>query len=182
VSRCYGSASENPDDLGRRVHFTGKNVPYAPGRFRARSRPASPRLRRPVRLTRIASAILVNKPPVRAFNPARNPRLGQGHGLDRFASFSLSPTPRSIPHRYRDRRQGNLIGLSWFGASPARMKGCWRQRRAHDNLLVGGGEEPYILWRRPSERRPGRNTVSRRRDTVPCMHSGESGKCGQPAL
>lgn len=36
----------------------------------------------------------------------------------------------SNPHRYRDRRQGNLIGLSWFGASPARMKGCWRQRRA----------------------------------------------------
>jgi len=35
-----------------------------------------------------------------------------------------------VPHRYRDRRQGNLIGLSWFGASPARMKGCWRQRRA----------------------------------------------------
>src|ERR1700675_4139261 len=32
--------------------------------------------------------------------------------------------------RYRDRRQGNLIGLSWFGASPARMKGCWRQKRA----------------------------------------------------
>ena len=49
-------------------------------------------------------------------------------------------------------------------------------------VAVGGGEEPYILWRRPSERRPGRNTVSRRRDTVPCMHSGESGKCGQPAL
>src|ERR1700730_7675265 len=32
--------------------------------------------------------------------------------------------------RYRERRHGNLIGLSWFGASPARMKGCWRQRRA----------------------------------------------------
>jgi hypothetical protein len=48
--------------------------------------------------------------------------------------------------------------------------------------LVGGGDEPYILWRRPSERRPARNAVSRRRDTVPCMHSGESGKCGQHAL
>jgi hypothetical protein len=47
---------------------------------------------------------------------------------------------------------------------------------------VGGGEEPYILWRRPSERWPGRNAVGCRRDTVPFMHSGESGKCGQPAL
>ena len=45
----------------------------------------------------------------------------------------LTPNPHPLPsnpHRYRDRRQGNLIGLSWFGASPARMKGCWRQRRA----------------------------------------------------
>jgi hypothetical protein len=33
--------------------------------------------------------------------------------------------------RYRDRRQGNLIGLSWFGeASSAGMKACWIQRRA----------------------------------------------------
>jgi hypothetical protein len=32
-----------------------------------------PRLRRPVRLARIASAILVNKPPFRSFSPARTP-------------------------------------------------------------------------------------------------------------
>jgi hypothetical protein len=47
---------------------------------------------------------------------------------------------------------------------------------------VGGGEEPYILWRRPRERWPARNAVSRRRGTVLCMHSGKSGKCGEPAL
>jgi hypothetical protein len=49
-------------------------------------------------------------------------------------------------------------------------------------VLVSGGEVPYIFWRRTGERRPGDMPLVGSRDTFPCMHSGESEKCGQPAL
>jgi hypothetical protein len=48
--------------------------------------------------------------------------------------------------------------------------------------VVSGGEVPYIFWRRTGERRPGDMPLVGSRDTFPCMHSGESEKCGQPAL
>jgi hypothetical protein len=74
---------------------------------------------------------------------------------------------------------------AWYPDVSARQR-LTKLLRSHGILKggrrVGGGDEQYILWRRPGERWPGRNAVSRRRDTVPCMHSGESGKCGQPAL
>ncbi len=45
-----------------------RHQPFAPDLGRHR-----PRLRRPVKLARIATAILVNKRPVRSFSPARTP-------------------------------------------------------------------------------------------------------------
>jgi hypothetical protein len=75
-----------------------------------------------------------NQPPIRPVSMPANasigpPALTLGAGV-RLTGSPLNARRQPIPHRYRDRRQGNLIGLSWFGASPARMKGCWRQRRA----------------------------------------------------
>jgi hypothetical protein len=42
--------------------------------------------------------------------------LGQSHGRDRFASFSLSPTPRSIPHRARGTASAPPTAISCLGA------------------------------------------------------------------
>jgi len=42
-----------------------------------------------------------------------------------------------------------------------------------NNTFFGDGQSKGGLGEMPS---------ASRRDTVPCMHSGESGKCGQPVL
>jgi hypothetical protein len=42
-----------------------------------------------------------------------------------------------------------------------------------NNTFFGDGQAKGGLGEMPS---------ASRRDTVPCMHSGESGKCGQPVL
>jgi hypothetical protein len=55
-----------------------------------------------------------------------------------------------------------------------------RSRSVGRVCAVSGGEVRYIFWRRTGERRPGDMPLVGRRDTFPCMHSGESEKCGQP--
>ena len=94
------------------IHHRSKTHHSAPALDRHR-----PRLRRPVRLARIASAILLNNPPVRSFSPCKDTHAsGQSHGRDRFASFSLSPTPRSIPHRARGTASAPPTAISCLGA------------------------------------------------------------------
>jgi hypothetical protein len=79
-------------------------------------------LRRPVRLARIASAIPVNKPPVRSFSPARTPTprakdmgsTASRHSLRarRPAQFPIEPAAPPVPHPPRFR------ALALFGRRP----------------------------------------------------------------
>jgi hypothetical protein len=71
--------------------------------------------------------------------------------------------------------------VAWGGLDRPRLR-CAGDRLPPEVGDVSGGEVQYIFWRRIGERRPDDMPLVGRRDTFPCMHSGESGKCGQPAL
>jgi hypothetical protein len=94
-----------------------RHQPFAPDLDRHR-----PRLCRPVRLARIASSILVNKPPVRSFSPPRTPApwaKAMGSTTSRHtlrarrpAQFPIEPAAPPVPHPPRFR------ALALFGRRP----------------------------------------------------------------
>jgi hypothetical protein len=62
------------------------------------------------------------------------------------------------------------------------LSASFRLEDGRATTSVGGADEHTFFGDGQAKGGLGEMPSASRRDTVPCMHSGESGKCGQPVL